>query len=103
MDSDNSVVDCWNQTIDEDHEEVLRDSTNASEELQHEQVPQPLKSVVEEELDHSNIGEDEIPKEDMYFESCVEARAFYKNYVSKGHYSDPSMHDDHEAWFVHHP
>ncbi|MED6125259.1 hypothetical protein PIB30_066951 [Stylosanthes scabra] len=48
MDFDASVVDCLNQTIDEDPEEVLRDSTNASEEIQQEQVPLPLKSVVEE-------------------------------------------------------
>ncbi|MED6183751.1 hypothetical protein PIB30_040646 [Stylosanthes scabra] len=63
--------------------EVLRDSANASEEPQHEQVSQPLKSVVEEEPDHSNICEDEIPKEGMRFKSCAEAHGFYKNYASK--------------------
>ncbi|MED6180419.1 hypothetical protein PIB30_010049 [Stylosanthes scabra] len=62
---------------------VLRDSINASEEVQHEQTPQPLKSVVEEEPDHSNMCEDEIPKEGMSFDSCAEAHAFYKNYASK--------------------
>ncbi|MED6193225.1 hypothetical protein PIB30_017191 [Stylosanthes scabra] len=83
MDSDNSVVDCWNQTIDEDTEEVLRDSINASEEIQHKQSPQPLKSVVEEEPNHSNMCEDEISKEGMCFDSCAETHAFYKNYASK--------------------
>ncbi|MED6114642.1 hypothetical protein PIB30_082313 [Stylosanthes scabra] len=63
MDLDYSVVDCSNQTIAEDPEEVLRNSINATEEIQNDQDPQPLKSVVEEEPDHSNICEDEIPKE----------------------------------------
>ncbi|MED6204856.1 hypothetical protein PIB30_012627 [Stylosanthes scabra] len=78
IDSDNSVVDCWNQTVDEDPDEVLRDSTNASEELHHEQVPQPLKNKI------IDICEDEIPKKDMCFESCAEAHAFYRNYAFKG-------------------
>ncbi|MED6161108.1 hypothetical protein PIB30_057633 [Stylosanthes scabra] len=64
MDLDYSVVDCSNQTIDEYPEEVLRNLINATEEIQNGQDPQPLKSVVEEEPDHSNICEDEIPKED---------------------------------------
>ncbi|MED6156746.1 hypothetical protein PIB30_017120 [Stylosanthes scabra] len=104
MDFDNSVIHYWNQTIDEDPEEVLRDSANASEKLQHEQVPQPLKFVVEEESYHSNICEDETPKEGMCFESCFEAHGFHKNYASKAKHTHPcspqkSIHY-HEYWVL---
>ncbi|MED6161573.1 hypothetical protein PIB30_062066 [Stylosanthes scabra] len=94
MDSESDIVDCCPQSSDEDPGEVSHslksELTNASKELQHkiplnasyEQVPRLLKSLDEEEPDHSNLCEDEIPKEDMCFESCAEAHEFYKKDLS---------------------